>query len=69
MTEAEFRGFTPAETLRAALIQRHTFDPLASFQERVDTDLLSSRISPAPIGLRRRRDMLPAFPQRGFSRD
>jgi hypothetical protein len=41
MTEAEFRAFTSAETLRAALIQRHTFDPLASFQKRDDTDLLN----------------------------
>lgn len=41
MTEAEFRAFTSTETLRAALIERHTFDPLASFEERTDTDLLN----------------------------
>jgi hypothetical protein len=41
MTEAEFRAFTSTETLRAALIERHTFDPLEHLEEAADTNLLS----------------------------
>jgi hypothetical protein len=41
MSEAEFRAFTSAETLRTALIERHTLDLLAGFDERGDPDLLN----------------------------